>query len=142
MFSFLLKETSCGSILVRDHLPLATTPLRLRILGGLFREVRLRVVPFSSSSVASVGTCFGSWISRIDLHTTALLHYILKSTNIILYLKENASWQVVQLRDDLKEEVFAGKMFRIVSDSFRGRETAGPYELRSLSSFLGPLVAA
>ena len=113
MSSFLLKETSCGSILVRDHLPLVTTPLRLRILGGLFREVRLRVVPFSSSSVASVETCFGSWISRIDLHTTALLHYILKSTNIILYLKENAPWQVVQLRDDLKEAVFAGKMFRI-----------------------------
>ena len=113
MSSFLLKETSCGSILVRDHLPLVTTPLRLRILGGLFREVRLRVVPFSSSSVASVGTCFGSWISRIDLHTTALLHYILKSTNIILYLKENSPWQVVQLRDDLKEAVFAGKMFRI-----------------------------
>ena len=113
MSSFLLKETSCGSILVRDHLPLVTTPIRLRILGGLFREVRLRVVPFSSSSVASVGTCFGSWISRIDLHTTALLHYILKSTNIILYLKENSPWQVVQLRDDLKEAVFAGKMFRI-----------------------------
>ena len=36
MFSFLLKETSCGSILVRDHLPLATT--NLRILGGRFRE--------------------------------------------------------------------------------------------------------
>ena len=114
MSSFLLKETSCGSILVRDHLPLATTPLRRRILGGLFREVRLRVVPFSSFSAASVGTCFGSWVSRIDLHTTALLHYILKSTNIILYLKENAPWQVVQLRDDLKEAVFAGKkMFRI-----------------------------
>ena len=113
MSSFLLKETSCGSILLRDHLPLATTPLRLRILGGLFREVRLRVVPFSSSSAASVGTCFGSWVSRIDLHTTALLHYILKSTNIILYLTENAPWQVVQLRDDLKGAVFAGKMFRI-----------------------------
>ena len=139
MSSFLLKETSCGSILVRDHLPLATTPLRLRILGGLFREVRLRVVPFSSSSAASVGTCFGSWVSRIDLHTTALLHYILKSTNIISYLKENAPWQVVQLRDDLKEAVFAGK--KNVSDSFRRRETAGPYELRSLSCFLGPLVA-
>ena len=113
MSSFLLKETSCGSILVRDHLPLATTPLRLRILGGLFREVRLRVVPFSSSSAASVGTCFGSWVSRIDLHTTALLHYIWKSTNIILYLKEYAPWPVVQLRDDLKEAVFAGKMFRV-----------------------------
>ena len=132
MSSFLLKETSCGSILVRDHLPLATAPLRLRILGGLFREVRLRVVPFSSSSAASVGTCFGSWVSRIDLHTTALLHYILKSTNIILYLKENAPWQVVQLRS------FCGKN---VSDSFRRRETAGPYELRSLSCFLRPLVA-
>ena len=113
MSSFLLKETSCGSILIRDHLPLATTPLSLRILGGLFREVRLRVVSFSSSSAASVGTCFGSWVSRIDLHTTGLLHYILKSTNIILYLKENAPWQVVQLRDDLKRAVFAGKMFRI-----------------------------
>ena len=140
MFSFLLKETSCGSILVRDHLPLATT--KSAHLGGRFRKIRLRVVSFSSSSATSVGTCFGSWVSRTDLHTKALLHYILKSTNIILYLKENASWQVVQLRDDLKEEVFEGNMFRIVSDSFRGRETAGPYELRSLSSFLGPLVAA
>ena len=62
---------------------------------------------------ASVGTCFGSWVSRIDLHTKALLHYILKSTNIILYLKEKAPWQVVQLRDDLKEVAFAGKMFLI-----------------------------
>ena len=82
-------------------------------MGGRFREVRLRVVSVSSSSAASVGTCFGSWVSRIDLHTKALLHYILKSTNIILYLKENAPWQVVQLRDDLKGAVFAGKMFRI-----------------------------
>ena len=64
-------------------------------------------------SAASVGTCFGSCAARIDLHTKALLHYILKSTNIILYLKENAPWQVVQLRDDLKRAVFAGKMFRI-----------------------------
>ena len=86
-------------------------------------------------SAASVGTCFGSCAARIDLHTKALLHYILKSTNITLYLKENAPWQVVQLRNDLKEAVFAGKMFR-------RRETAGPYELRSLSCFLGPLVAA
>ena len=29
------------------------------------------------------------------------------------YLKENAPWQVVQLRDDLQEAVFAGKMVRI-----------------------------
>jgi len=43
----------------------------------------------------------------------ALLYYILKSTNIILYLKENAPWQVLQLRDDLKGAVFAGKIFRI-----------------------------
>ena len=56
---------------------------------------------------------FCSWVSRIDLHTKALLDYFLKSTNIILYLKENASWQVVQLRDDLKGAVFAGKVFRI-----------------------------
>ena len=100
-------------------------------MGGRFREVRLRVVSFSqfsSSSAASVGTCFGSWVLRIDLHTKAVLHYIFKSTNIILYLKENAPWQVVQLRDDLKEAVFAGKMFWIVSDPFRRRETAGPYE--------------
>ena len=136
MFSFLLKETSCGSIVVRDHLPLATT--KSEHLGGRFREVRLRVVSFSSSLAASVGTCFGSWVSGKDLHTKALLHYILKSTNIILYLKDNASWQVVQLRDDLKEAVFAERC----SGSFRRRETAGPYELRSLSSFLGPLVAA
>ena len=67
MFSFLLKETSCGSILVRDHLSLATT--KSAHLGGRFREVRLRVVSFFSSSAASVGTCFGSWVSRIDLHT-------------------------------------------------------------------------
>ena len=110
MSTFLLKETSCGSILVRDHLPLATTKsahFGWSLSGGS------TVVSFSSSSAASVGTCFGSWVSRIDLHTTALLHYILKSTNIILYLKENAPWQVVQLRDDLKEAVFAGKMFRI-----------------------------
>ena len=110
MSSFLLKETSCGSILVRDHLPLATTKsahFGWSLSGGS------TVVSFSSSSAASVGTCFGSWVSRIDLHTKALLHYILKSTNIILYLKENAPWQVVQLRDDLKEAVFAGKMFRI-----------------------------
>ena len=76
----------------------------------ILEGVRLRV---SSSSAASVGTCFGSWVSRIDLHTKAQLHYILKSTNIILYLKKNAPWHVVQLRDDLKEAVFAGKMFRI-----------------------------
>ena len=42
-----------------------------------------------------------------------LLDYFLKSTNIILYLKENAPWQVVQLQDDLKGAVFAGKVFRI-----------------------------
>ena len=110
MSSFLLKETSCGSILVRDHLPLATTKsahFGWSLSGGS------TVVSFSSSPAASVGTCFGSWVSRIDLHTKALLHYILKSTNIILYLKENAPWQVVQLRDDLKRAVFAGKMFRI-----------------------------
>ena len=111
MSSFLLTETSCGSILVRDHLPLATTKsahFGWSLSGGS------TVVSFSSSSAASVGTCFGSWVSRIDLHTkAALLHYILKSTNIILYLKENAPWQVVQLRDDLKRAVFAGKMFRI-----------------------------
>ena len=115
MFSFLLKETSCGSIVVRDHLPLATT--KSEHLGGRFREVRLRVVSFSSSLAASVGTCFGSWVSGIDLHTKALLHYILKSTNIILYLKDNAFWQVVQLRDDLKEAVFAERC----SGSFRIR---------------------
>ena len=110
MSSFLLKETSCGSILVRDHLPLATTKsahFGWSLSGGS------TVVSFSSSPAASVGVCFGSWVSRIDLHTKALLHYILKSTNIIFYLKENAPWQVVQLRDDLKEAVFAGKMFRI-----------------------------
>ena len=112
--SFLLKETSCGSILVRDHLPLATTPLRLRILGGLFWEVRLRVVPFSSSSAASVGTCFGSWVSRIDLHTTALTATLYFEINKYHFVFEGkAPWQVVQLRDDLKEAVFAGKMFRI-----------------------------
>ena len=33
-----------------------------------------------------------------------MLHYILKSTNILWYLKENAPWQVVQLREDLSEE--------------------------------------
>ena len=112
MSSFLLKETSCGSILVRDHLPLATTKsahFGWSLSGGS------TVVSFSSSSAASVGSCFGSWVSRIDLHTIkALLHYILKSTNTILYLKENAPRQVVQLRDDLKEAVFAGKMFRIL----------------------------
>ena len=110
MSNFLLKETSCGSILVRDHLPLATTKsahFGRSLSGGSI------VVSFSNSSAASVGTCFGSWVSRIDLHTKALLCYILKSTNIILYLKQNASWQVVQLRDDPKEAVFAGKMFRI-----------------------------
>ena len=99
MSSFLLKETSCGSILVRDHLPLATTKsahFGWSLSGGS------TAVSFSSSSAASVGTCFGLWVSRIDLHTKALLHYILKSTSIILYLKENAPWQVVQLRDDLK----------------------------------------
>ena len=106
MSSFLLKETSCGSILVRDHLPLATTKsahFGWSLSGGS------TVVSFSSSSAASVGTCFGSWVSRIDLHTKALPYYILKSTNTILYLKENAPWQVVQLRDDLKGTVFCGK---------------------------------
>ena len=110
MSSFLLKESSCGSILVRDHLPLATTKsahFGWSLSGGS------TVVFFSSSSAASIGNYFGSCVSRIDLHTKALLHYILKSTNIILYLKENAPWQVVQLRDDLKRAVFAGKMFRI-----------------------------
>ena len=110
MSSFLFKETSSGLILASDHLLLATTKsahFGWSLSGGS------TVVSFSSSSAASVGTCFGSWVSRIDLHTKALLHYILKSTNIILYLKENAPWQVVQLRDDLKEAVFAGKMFRI-----------------------------
>ena len=110
MSSFLLKETSCGPILIRDHLPLATTKsahFGWSLSGGS------TVVSFSSSSAASVGTCFGSWVSRIDLHTKKLLHYILKSTNIIFYLKENAPWQVVQLCDDLKEAVFVGKMFRI-----------------------------
>ena len=85
--SFLLKETLCGSILVRDHLSLATTKsahFGCSLSGGS------TVVSFSSSSAALVGTCFGSWVSRTDLHTKALLHYILKSTNIILYLKENA----------------------------------------------------
>ena len=110
MSSFLLKESSCGSILVRDHLPLTTTKSSH---FGWSLSVGSTVVSFSSSSAASVGTCYGSWVWRIDLHTKALLHYILKSTNIILYLKENAPWQVVQLRDDLKEAVFAGKMFRI-----------------------------
>ena len=37
----------------------------------------------------------------------------------MLYLKENAPWQVVQLRDDPKEAVFKGKMFRI---SFGGEK--------------------
>ena len=66
MSSFLLKETSCGSILVRDHLPLATTKsahFGWSLSGGS------TVVSFSSSSAASVGTCFGSWVSPIDLHT-------------------------------------------------------------------------
>ena len=99
MSSFLRKETSCGSILVRDHLPLATT--KSAHFGWSLSEGST-AVSFSSSSAASIGTCFGSWVSRIDLHTKALLHYILKSTSIILYLKENAPWQVVQLRDDLR----------------------------------------
>ena len=110
MSTFLLKETSCGPILVRDHPPIATTK---SVHFGWSLSGGSTVVSFSSSSAASVATCFGSWVSRIDLHTKALLHYILKSTNIILYLKENASWQVVQLRDDLKGAVFAGKVFRI-----------------------------
>ena len=110
MSSFLRKETSCGSILVRVLLPLATTK---SAHFGWSLSRGSTIVSFSSSSAASVGTCFGSWVSRIDLHTKALLHYMLKSTNIILYLKENAPWQVVQLRDDLKEAVFVGKMFRI-----------------------------
>ena len=59
--SFPLKETSRGSILVKDHLPLATA-----------------LISFSSSSAASVGTCFGSWAARIDLPTKAPLHYVLK----------------------------------------------------------------
>ena len=121
MSSFLLKETSCGSILVRDHLPLATTKsahFGWSLSGGS------TVVSFSSSPAASVGTCFDSWVSRIDLHTkAALLHYILKSTNIILYLKENAPWQVVQLRDDLQEAVFAGKMVRIRFEGEKPRWT-------------------
>ena len=108
MSGFLLKETSRGSIFVRDHLPLATTKYFGWSLSG-----GSTVVSISSSSAASVGICFGSWVSRIDLYTKALLHYILKSTNIILYLKEKVPWQVVQLRDDLKEAVFAEKMFRI-----------------------------
>ena len=78
MSGFLLKETSRGSILVRDHLPLATTKsshFGWSLSGGS------TVVSFSSSSAASVGTCLGSWVWRIDLPTKALLHYILKSLN-------------------------------------------------------------
>ena len=73
----------CGSILVRDHLPLATIKsahFGWSLSGGS------PVDSFSSSSVASVGTCSGSWVSRIDLHTKA------------------RRWQVVQLRDELSEE--------------------------------------
>ena len=58
----------CGSILVRDHLPLATIKsahFGWSLSGGS------PVDSFSSSSVASVGTCFGSLVSRIDLHTKA-----------------------------------------------------------------------
>ena len=49
----------CGSILVRDHRPLATIKsahFGWSLSGGS------TVDSFSSSSVASVGTCFGSWI--------------------------------------------------------------------------------
>ena len=64
----------CGSILVRDHLPLATIKsahFGWSLSGGS------TVDSFSSSSVASVGTCFGSWVSRIDLHTKARRCYII-----------------------------------------------------------------
>ena len=88
MSGFLLKETSRGSILVRDHLPLLAATKSSHF--GWSLSVGSTVVSFSCSSAAAVGTCFGSWVWRIDLHTKALLHYILKSTNIILYLKENA----------------------------------------------------
>ena len=78
MSTFLLKETSCGPILVRDHPPLATTKsahFGWALSGGS------TVVSFPSSPAASVGTCFGSWVWLIDLPTKALLHYILKSLN-------------------------------------------------------------
>ena len=110
MSNFLLKETSCGSILERDHLPLANTKsahFGWSLSGGSTGSLLFQFF-------GGVGwNLFCSWVSRIDLHTKALLHYILKSTNIILYLKEKVPWQVVQLRDDLKEAVFAEKMFRI-----------------------------
>ena len=60
----------CGLILVRDHRPLATIKsahFGWSLSGGS------TVDSFSSSSVASVGTCFGSWVSHIDLHTKARL---------------------------------------------------------------------
>ena len=67
-------------------------------------------------------TCFGSWVARIDLNTKALLHHFLKSTNIILYLKENAPWQVVRLRDNLKGQFLRESCFGFVSEK-RKRST-------------------
>ena len=74
----------------------------------------------------------GSWVSRIDLYTKALLNYSLKSTNIILYLKENVPRQVVQIRDDLKEAVLTGKMFRI---RFGGEKPLDPMKYDHLPVF-------
>ena len=75
----------CGSILVRDHLPLAT--IKSAHFGwSLSGGSPVDSFSSSSNSVASVGTCFGSWVSRIDLHSKA------------------RRWQVVQLRDELSEE--------------------------------------
>ena len=99
---FFLKETSCVSILVRDHLPKEITK---SLHFGWSLSGGSTVVSFSSSAAVSVGPCFGSWVARIHLQTKALPHYILKSTNIILYLKENAPWVV-----------FAEKMFGFVSE--------------------------
>ena len=113
MSTFLLKETSCGPILVRDHLPLATTK-SAHFGWSLSGGSTVPLVSLLFQFFGGVGwNLFCSWVSRIDLHTKALLDYFLKSTNIILYLKGNAPWQVVQLRDDLKGAVFAGKVFRI-----------------------------
>ena len=64
----------CGSILVRDHLPLETTKsahFGWSLSGGS------TVDSFSSSSVASVGTWFGSWVSHVDLHTKERRCYII-----------------------------------------------------------------
>ena len=79
---FFSKETSCVSILVRDHLPKEITK---SLHFGWSLSGGSTVVSFSSSAAVSVGPCFGSWVARIHLQTKALPHYILKSTNIILY---------------------------------------------------------